>query len=234
VHWCDVYHAVEQGCPVNIDELREAAGDEDTWLQEYCCVFLADAENYIPMELVVACESEQATIDLPANFIARGRLFLGIDIGRKKDRSVDLARRRSRRRGGHARGDDAGAHSVPGAVRHLRSAGPIWPIALHRLDGHRRADGRRLRREVRRVESGSGRVQHREQRTHGNGRETQFEERKPDPGIAGDPSRDERGEAFHVADRTLPLRRGPHRSRTRGRVLGSASLLRTCVAISIR
>jgi phage FluMu gp28-like protein len=88
VHWCDVYRAVAQGCPVNVDELREAAGDEDTWLQEYCCHFLADAENYIPMELVVACESEQATIELPANFIARGRLSLGVDIGRKKDRTV--------------------------------------------------------------------------------------------------------------------------------------------------
>jgi phage FluMu gp28-like protein len=88
VHWCDVHHAVEQGCPVNIGELREAAGDEDTWLQEYCCVFLADAENYIPMELVVACESEQATLDLPDGFVKRGRLFLGIDIGRRKDRSV--------------------------------------------------------------------------------------------------------------------------------------------------
>jgi len=88
VHWCDVYRAVAQGCPVNIKELREAAGDEDTWAQEYCCIFLADAENYIPMELIVACESEHATIELPEGFTPRGRTFLGVDIGRKKDRTV--------------------------------------------------------------------------------------------------------------------------------------------------
>jgi hypothetical protein len=55
VHWVDIYSAVAAGCPVNIAELKEAAGDEDTWLQEYCCVFLADAENYIPLELIRRC-----------------------------------------------------------------------------------------------------------------------------------------------------------------------------------
>ncbi len=88
VHWCDIYTAVQQGCPIDPKAMREAADDEDTWLQEYCCTFLADAENYIPMELIVACENEGATLELPLNFQPQGPLYLGGDIGRKKDRTV--------------------------------------------------------------------------------------------------------------------------------------------------
>ena len=90
VHWCDIQAAVRQGCPISIDEARAAAGDDDYWLQEYCCVFLADAENYIPMELILAAESVEATVELPAGFwdAPHGPLYLGCDIGRKKDRTV--------------------------------------------------------------------------------------------------------------------------------------------------
>jgi phage FluMu gp28-like protein len=88
IHWIDIYTAVQQGCPIDIDVMREAAGDEDTWLQEYCCVFLSDAENFIPMELVIANESDDATLELPKNLIGRRELYLGMDIGRKKDRTI--------------------------------------------------------------------------------------------------------------------------------------------------
>lgn len=89
VHWVDIHSAVAQGCPLDIKALRAAADDEDTWLQEEECVFLADAENYIPMELIVASEHTEATVDLPRGFLQgpHGELFLGMDIGRKKDRS---------------------------------------------------------------------------------------------------------------------------------------------------
>lgn len=90
VHWVDIYASVEEGNPVDIDALREAAGDEDTWLQEYCCVFLADAQNYIPMELVIACESVDARIDTDIEDL-RGLIYCGADIGRKKDRTVGIA-----------------------------------------------------------------------------------------------------------------------------------------------
>ncbi|HLJ87748.1 MAG TPA: terminase family protein [Candidatus Angelobacter sp.] len=90
VHWLDIYTAVEERCPVDVAALREAAGDEDTWLQEYCCAFLADAQNYIPMELVVSCESAHATVDLAVESLV-GNVYQGVDIGRKKDRTVDIA-----------------------------------------------------------------------------------------------------------------------------------------------
>jgi phage FluMu gp28-like protein len=88
VHWCDIHTAIAQGYPVDAKAMREAIDDDDTWLQEYELHFLADAENYIPMELVIACESEQATLELAKDFAAQGPLYLGGDIGRKKDRSV--------------------------------------------------------------------------------------------------------------------------------------------------
>jgi phage FluMu gp28-like protein len=88
VHYLTIYEAVRQGCPIDIAAMHEAAGDEDTWMQEYCCIFLADAENYIPMELIVAAESGAATLDVPDDFVPLGDLFLGVDIGRKKDRTV--------------------------------------------------------------------------------------------------------------------------------------------------
>ncbi len=90
VHWLDIYTAVKEGCPVDVAALREAAGDEDTWLQEYCCVFLADAQNYIPMELVVACEQVDASIETPIDELT-GAIFTGTDIGRKKDRTINTA-----------------------------------------------------------------------------------------------------------------------------------------------
>jgi phage FluMu gp28-like protein len=88
IHWLDIHEAVRQGCPIDIVAMRSAADDEDTWLQEYCCVFLADAENYIPMDLVIACESEDATLVMAPDYRPQGDLFLGADIGRKKDRTV--------------------------------------------------------------------------------------------------------------------------------------------------
>jgi phage FluMu gp28-like protein len=88
VHWCDVHTAVAAGCPIDVAALRKAIDDEDTWLQEYELHFLADAENYIPMELIIAAEHSEAGLELPANFQPQGELYLGGDIGRKKDRTV--------------------------------------------------------------------------------------------------------------------------------------------------
>jgi phage FluMu gp28-like protein len=116
-HRVDIYDAVAQGLPANIDLLRSGCDDEETWLQEYGCQFLSDAQNYIPVELISTCVHEEATTEWP---IADGRLsierqssgrqspivnqplamgnrqsaidnrqfFLGVDIGRKRDLTV--------------------------------------------------------------------------------------------------------------------------------------------------
>ena len=70
--------------------LRAGAGDDDEWLQEYCAQFVSTAENFIPPELVSACVSPDASIDVPLTVLAQeqGEFFLGIDIGRVHDRTV--------------------------------------------------------------------------------------------------------------------------------------------------
>jgi phage FluMu gp28-like protein len=98
VHHIDIFEAVRQGCPIDIATMKEAAGDEDTWMQEYCCIFLADAQNYIPMELVVAAESEGATLELPANFTPIGALLSRLRRWTQKRSHGDVPGGEARRR----------------------------------------------------------------------------------------------------------------------------------------
>ncbi|HLD78718.1 MAG TPA: terminase family protein, partial [archaeon] len=67
-HWCDVHTAVAQGCPIDVAALRQAIGDEETWQQEYECVFLASSANYIPLEMILECQSPEATAAFPAGW----------------------------------------------------------------------------------------------------------------------------------------------------------------------
>lgn len=89
-HRTTIYEAVEQGLPADIDLLREGCPDEDIWQQEYCCQFISDATSYISWELIERAESADATVELPDLFIPRGDLYLGADIGRKKDLTTVL------------------------------------------------------------------------------------------------------------------------------------------------
>ncbi|MFC6645458.1 terminase large subunit domain-containing protein [Granulicella cerasi] len=93
VHTTDIFRAVRDGLAhsVGMDDeayikmLRDGCPDEDIWDQEYCCKFISDATSYIPWELIQAAESIYATTELPLGFAAKGDLYLGVDIGRKKD-----------------------------------------------------------------------------------------------------------------------------------------------------
>ena len=85
-HWVDVHMAKAQGMPVDVDGQREAIDDEEIWLQDYCNVPMSGAENYIPLELVLGCESSEAQIEWDGR--TRPGLCAGMDIGRKRDLSV--------------------------------------------------------------------------------------------------------------------------------------------------
>ncbi len=80
--------AARQGLKVDVRLLRQGVEDEETWQQEFECVFLSDAANYIPLDLITACQSEQATTYLPADWRPAGALFMGVDVGRKRDLTV--------------------------------------------------------------------------------------------------------------------------------------------------
>ncbi len=114
-HWIDIHTAAPQlariGVPVNLEELRELAGDEETWNQEFCCQFLSAAEMWLPLDLIAAARSPEASLDWNHNFTAEAaeerredqktkafsplrpsassavNLYLGADIGRKHDRT---------------------------------------------------------------------------------------------------------------------------------------------------
>ena len=90
------------GLPANVDLLRAGCDDEETWLQEYGCQFLSDAQNYISVELISSCVHEEATTEWEIGNRESGvgkepysqlptpnsQLFLGVDIGRKRDLTV--------------------------------------------------------------------------------------------------------------------------------------------------
>jgi len=68
-----------------IDEQRENCFDEYTWLQEYCCEAIDETSAFLTYELINTCELEDLYRDLSE---VSGDLFVGMDIGRKKDLSV--------------------------------------------------------------------------------------------------------------------------------------------------
>ncbi len=84
-HWVDVYQAVAEGCPIDIDEMRAGVGDEETWSQEFCCLFLKAAGAWLPVELIAGCEDGDATIELPVAIRMRGFVTAGIDVARDHD-----------------------------------------------------------------------------------------------------------------------------------------------------
>ena len=112
-HWVDLTLARHDGFVVDVESLRAAIGDEESWQQEYCCRFLAQTAHYFPPELVVAAEHPAATTALPfavpgvespatRDASRQGTVatvpkkksreaqpcFLGVDIGRHRDLTV--------------------------------------------------------------------------------------------------------------------------------------------------
>lgn len=100
-HYCDIYEAVRQGLKINLQQLRAGCEDDAAWRQEFGCQFVSTAENFFPPELLASCLSTEATTEevLGARCEVRGAspgtshlepgtFYLGIDIGRKHDRTV--------------------------------------------------------------------------------------------------------------------------------------------------
>ena len=87
-HFVDIYMAKEQGLVVNIEELQDAVGDSDSWSQEYEGVFLDGAGALLTYDLIAGVEDSKIGQELPENFNPNGDLYLGMDIGRKKDLTI--------------------------------------------------------------------------------------------------------------------------------------------------
>ncbi len=92
-HKTTVYDAVADGLALNIDELRANLADPDGWAQEFECQFMEHSSQVFPADLVRACESDDATLDATEELFSRESrirpaLFIGIDVGRKRDLTV--------------------------------------------------------------------------------------------------------------------------------------------------
>lgn len=81
-HRVDIYQAVADGLPRNIDELRAGLADEDAWAQEFELQWLDEANAWLPYELITTVEDDAAG---KPELYQGGPCFVGNDIGRRKD-----------------------------------------------------------------------------------------------------------------------------------------------------
>lgn len=78
----DIYQAVDDGLPRDIEMLRRALDDEDAWAQEFELKWLDEASAWISYELINAVEHEQAG---DPELYAGGPAFVGVDIAARND-----------------------------------------------------------------------------------------------------------------------------------------------------
>lgn len=62
--------------------------DQEQWLQEYCCQPSDDGAAFITWEMITACEDATARKDFNYLLDCKNPLYLGVDVGRKKDLTV--------------------------------------------------------------------------------------------------------------------------------------------------
>lgn len=66
-------------------ELRDAAGDEETWQQEYLCNPVDEATAWLTWDLITSAEHEDAG---KPELYEGGNCYVGVDIGRRRDLTV--------------------------------------------------------------------------------------------------------------------------------------------------
>jgi phage FluMu gp28-like protein len=81
-HVTDIYQAVKDGLPRDIEELRKGAGDDDLWAQEFELKWLDEASAWLSFELIASCEHEAAGV--PEHYQG-GPCFVGVDIAARND-----------------------------------------------------------------------------------------------------------------------------------------------------
>ena len=81
-HEVDIYAAVADGLPRDVDEMREALGDDDVWAQEYECEWADGASAWLPYDLIAAAEHPDAGD--PEKYLG-GVTTIGNDIARVRD-----------------------------------------------------------------------------------------------------------------------------------------------------
>lgn len=83
-HTTNIYQAVADGLPRDVDELRRGAGDPDLWAQEFELQWLDGASAWLDYDLIDSCDHVDAG---KPELYAGGPCFVGVDIasGRGRD-----------------------------------------------------------------------------------------------------------------------------------------------------
>lgn len=83
-HRVDIYQAVAEGLPRDIDELRRGAGDPDLWMQEFELEWLDAASAWLDYDLIDSCDHADAG---RPELYQGGPCYVGVDIasGRGRD-----------------------------------------------------------------------------------------------------------------------------------------------------
>ncbi len=68
-----------------LEQVRLDCVDEETWLQEYCCVPVDESTAFLTYEMIAACEGPD--VEAPLSSTTED-VYVGMDIGRKRDLSV--------------------------------------------------------------------------------------------------------------------------------------------------
>lgn len=102
LHTTTIYDAVEQGLVDKIlkkkttkeerdawlKEQEENSFDKTTWLEEYCCTPVDEATAFLSYEQIFAIEREGIVTQASSLNDPNINLYIGVDIGRKKDLTV--------------------------------------------------------------------------------------------------------------------------------------------------
>jgi len=87
-HRTTIVDAKAGGLNVDLKALRDLAGDEDAWRQEFMCEFIDSSRTAFSYEMLSACETEDASLVWPDGYEPKGPLYCGIDVGSIHDPTV--------------------------------------------------------------------------------------------------------------------------------------------------
>ncbi|TNG92238.1 terminase [Pasteurellaceae bacterium USgator11] len=84
-HCVDIYQAVADGLPRNIEQLKKGLNDDDAWAQEFELTWLDEASSWLSYDLIDGVEHPQS--GLPEHY-SGNPCFVGMDIAVRGDLTV--------------------------------------------------------------------------------------------------------------------------------------------------
>ncbi len=81
--------AIQQGLDIDADEIRASMGDDELYRQEFNCEFLDESTAFLTHDMITRCQDPNLEKQPAIKDLAQyDQLYVGIDIGRKRDLTV--------------------------------------------------------------------------------------------------------------------------------------------------